>query len=231
MNKAREKYSESALLLKSVCCVAAVALFVLLFMRHAAPVRTSDKGYGSGVKLLLTENIADVDEFNRWAELNNPSNVFGYNSPGIFTRAVTLKSRVVLPQVRNGMPEEEFLPLPEVPVPAVLAMRMEKSAPRYMLLQPESKNFSGGFSKNGLPVFSDKGELLCTLKEFSGAAGGRPLLVNAERSGLGTRFRIVESSGDRNFDTYVTAGLEEKIRSGSRFSGMLAVWPKGEKKQ
>ena len=231
MKNSKQKYSDSGLLLKSVCSVAGAALLVLLFMHHAVPVRSGDKGYGSGVKLLLPENIADVDEFYRWAELNKPSNVFGYNSAGLFTRSVTLKSKVVLPKVRSGMSQEEILHSPAVPSAAELPVRMEKNIPGSVLLQPEKQEGTRAFQLSGIPVFSDKGEPVCTLEGFSDSKAGNPLLIKAENSVWGTRFRIIETSGDRSFDSRVTAVLEQKVRSGSRFSGILAVWPrKGEKK-
>ena len=231
MKKAGQKYSESGLLLKSFCCVAGTAVFVLFFMHHAAPVRTGGKEYGSCVKLLLTENAAEADEFARWAELNKPSNVFGYNSKGLFTRAVNLKNKVVLPEVRGRVTEAEVVPLPEVPAANILPMGMEKYTPVFEPMLPESAEVARGFAASEIPVFSDKGEFLCKLEGFADAPAEKPLLLKADTTGLGTRFRVIESSGDTQFDSRVTAVLEQKIRSGSRFAGVIAVWPKWEKEK
>lgn len=229
MNTVGQKYSESNLLLKSFCLVAGIAAFVLLFMRHEAPARSGDKAYGGGVRLLLTRNIAEADEFYRWAELNKPSNVFGYNSKGLFTRSVEFKRKTFLPEVRSFVSAEQQIPLPEVPPASVLAVKMEKFLPAHTLLQADMQKDHRGFAVSGIGVFSEKGEHLCNLPELESSGSVNPLLLRAEHSLLGTRFQIVESSGDTEFDSRVTAALEQKIRSGSRFSGILAVWPKEEK--
>jgi tetratricopeptide (TPR) repeat protein len=72
-----------------------------------------------------------------------------------------------------------------------------------------------------------KGEIL-----FEVASGNEDnrygtLLVKAENSVLGPRFRVVESSGNRKFDDRVTDLLKQKVGEGKRFSGILAVWPGG----
>jgi len=227
VNTIGQKYSESNLLLKSFCLVAGIAAFVLLFMRHEAPSRSGDKDYGGGVRLLLTRNVAEADEFYRWAELNKPSNVFGYNSKGLFTRAVDFKRKTFLPEVRALGTVEQKLPLPEVPPPQVLAVKMEKSIPGNTLLQADVQKNPRGFAVSGVGVFSEKGELLCHLPGLENSGTANPLLIRADKSGLGIRFQVVESSGDGGFDDRVTAALEQKIRSGSCFSGILAVWSGG----
>lgn len=217
--------AEEKLLLKSIGCVAVVTLFVFFFMRHSAPAKERDKAYGSGVQLLLTKSAADGDNFSRWAELNRPSNVYGYNSAGIFTRSLVMGKKLQLPCVRGVVTEKE-LPLPGIPAAESVAVVLEKNPLRPQLAVPERKNAPGSFAVQ-IPVYSDKGEIL-----FEVASGNEDnrygtLLVKAENSVLGPRFRVVESSGNRKFDDRVTDLLKQKVREGKHFSGILAVWPGG----
>ena len=98
MNTVGQKYSESNLLLKSFCLVAGIAAFVLLFMRHEAPARSGDKAYGGGVRLLLTRNIAEADEFYRNLKVGDVL-TFRY----VYTTQVTITHRITdIEEIEGG---------------------------------------------------------------------------------------------------------------------------------
>lgn len=218
--------AEEKLLLKSIGCVVGTALFVLFCMRYSAPGKERDKAYGSGVSLLLAKNAADVSNFSRWEELNRPSNVYGYNSAGIFTRALVTEKQLQLPGVKGVMTEKE-LPLPEIPAAESMAVVLEKNPLQPQLVVSKREETPKGFVAAQIPVYSEQGEILFEVGAVKGEKSSGTLLVKVENSVLGPRFRVIESSGNQQFDDRITDALKQKVREGQRFSGVLAVWPGG----
>ena len=217
--------AEEKLLLKSFACIAGGTLLVLFFMRYSAPVKERDKAYGSGVRLVLAKNAADVSNFSRWAELNRPSNVYGYNSAGIFTRALVTEKKLQLPGVK-GVVTEKGLPLPEIPPAESMAVVLEKN-PLQPQLAAAKKEGQAKTVSSRIPVYSGQGEVLFEVDPVNGENNSGTLLIKAENSVLGPRFRVIESSGSQQFDARITEALKQKVREGQRFSGTLAVWTGG----
>ena len=210
--------------------MAGIAAVFLLFLRHADPEPEAKKSDGGSVRLLLAGTSADANAFQRWAELNKPSNIFGYTSAGIFSRSVVVPVREHLPAVRSFQPYEHPYPVPEMPAPGSVAMNHEARLSGHLLAGTLPAAVKGSFPAERIPVFSEAGEVLFGL-ELPAAKVANPLLIKAEASNLGTRFQIVSTSGDRAFDNQVKELLEEKVQQGTSLAGVLAVWPRngGEK--
>ena len=205
--------------------MAGIAALFLLFLRHADPEPEEKKAYGGSVRLMLAGSAADASAFQRWAELNKPSNIFGYTSAGIFSRSVAFPVREHLPAVRSFQPYEHPYPVPEMPQPGTVAMNLEKRISGNLLASAAPVVVSGSFPESRIPVFSEGGEILFNL-ELSAAKIENPLLIKAEPGILGTRFQVVSGSGDKEFDNQVRTLLEEKVRKGAALDGVLAVWPR-----
>ena len=221
--------AEEKLLLKSLCYVVGGTLFVLFFMRYSAPVKEYDKAYGSGVRLLLAKNDADVSNFSRWAELNNPSHIYGYNSAGIFTRSLVTEKKLQLPGVKGVMTEKE-LPLPEIPASESMTVVLENNPLQPQLAAAKKEGQTKTVSSR-IPVYSGQGEVLFEVDPVNGENNSGTLLIKAENSVLGPRFRVIESSGSQQFDARITEALKQKVREGQRFSGTLVVWSGGGKEK
>ena len=205
--------------------MAGVAALFLLFLRHAAPEPEEKKAYGGSVRLMLAGSSADASAFQRWAELNKPSNIFGYTSAGIFSSSVAFPVREHLPAVRSFQPYEHPYPVPEMPQPGTIAMNRETRLSGNLLAFPAPAAVSGTFPESQIPVFSEEGQMLFGL-ELSAAKVENPLLIKAEPGILGTRFQVVSGSGDKEFDNQVKTLLEEKVQKGTALAGVLAVWPR-----
>ena len=167
-------------------------------------------------------------QFFRWAELNRPSNIFGYNSRGIFSQAVPQPENPVLPVVRIAS-SPSFLPLP-LPVGRgehlLTPVAVEKASGAVSdVLAPAAGNDKAPFAFSGVQVFNEKGDVVATLHGISGTDGIKPLLMRSRQSISGTEFAVVESSGDRKFDRSVTDALTQRTLRGDSFSGIFAVWP------
>ena len=210
--------------------MAGIAAVFLLFLRHADPEPDEKKSYGGSVRLLLAGTPADASAFQRWAELNKPSNIFGYTSAGIFSRSVAFPEREHLPAVRSFQPYEHPYPVPEMPPPGSAAIKQEARISGNLLAMTAPETPKNVFPVSGIPVFSEEGKMLFGL-EIPVSRGENPLLIKAENGKLGTRFQIVSTSGDKAFDNQVKELLEEKVQQGVSFAGVLAVWPRngGEK--
>lgn len=222
------KKEKDHLLLKSLLCVALVSTAALLLLRHAVPVEKENKFFGGSVYLLVAQTPEDSMQFFRWAELNRPSNIFGYNSRGIFSKAVPQSENPILPVVRSAV-LPSFLPLP-LPIGRgdhlLTPVAVEKgSGAGSDVLPSRTGNDRAPFAFSGVQVFNEKGDVVATLHGVSGTGGVKPLLMRSRQSVSGTEFAVVESSGDRDFDRSVTDALIQRTLRGESFNGIFAVWP------
>lgn len=227
MNTAVRK-SGDWFLLKSAVCVAAVACAALLLLRHAAPAEKEKKFFGGGVWLLPAQTPEEAGRFFRWMQLNQPSNIFGYNSAGIFSQAVVRKPESFLPVTRDA---GAFALLSRLPVSGY-------NGGAKMLLGTESTAHPGSissvgtaaavstvpFQTSGLPVFNEAGGILFALQGIAPTDKSNVLLIKADEDMTGTAFSVIESSGDRKFDSNVIKALEQR-QGGEPLRGILAVWP------
>ena len=228
MKKAIADKSEDLLLIKSLLIVTVVVAAGLVLLRHASPVEKEKKFFGGGVSLLLAHNETDAREFRRWAELNNPANVFGYNSAGIFTRAVPRKVALELPKVRSAnahVPESELYRQKELETPE---FTMEKSILPETRVELSNLQKKTPFSFKNIPVFDEKGNVAAYLETLPETNMMNTLLIRCVKGSLGSEFRVMESSGDVAFDRTVIRELEKFAAQGKVFSGILAVWPESK---
>lgn len=223
--------SDQSILLKSIACVLCMAVLVLLLVRHAAPALPDDRSYGGSVLLMLPEKSSDISNFKRWQMLNQPGNIFGYNSGGVFSALLPKSVKEVLPEIPHIAYVLEHKPALLMPEYAVIPLKFEKSSARRSVLPTGMYKKISQTDHSGIPVFDAKGNICAVLNDLPVVSAGGALLIRSEKGWAGPVFRIIESSGNREFDTAATAALENIARQGSEFSGVLAVWPelRGEK--
>ena len=212
-------------MMKSLLAVLLITAAVLLFMRHAVPVEKEKKFFGGGVSLLLAHNEDDIKAFQRWAKINDPASVFGYNSEGIFTRSVVRKAPLQLPVVRTGIPDIPESALYQQMKLEIPLLEMEKNLRAQGRLAEVKKEDKKPFRFNGIPVFDEKGGEVARLDSLPGTNMINALLLKCVEQMTGTTFLVIESSGDRKFDKNVVSELEKLAAGGRRFSGVLALWP------
>ena len=228
MKKAIADKKEDLLLLKSLLIVTVTVAAGLVLLRHASPVEKEKKFFGGGVSLLLPRNEEEVKEFRQWAELNTPSNVFGYNSAGAFTRAVPRKVSLELPEVRSAdasVPESELYRRSELKTPEFTMGKSQISPSRLQISAPAEKT---PFLVRGVSVWDEKGNIAAQLEVPEGTNIIQPLLIRCEKGSFGNDFKVMKSSRDENFDRAVIRELEKCAASGKNFSGILSVWHEAE---
>ena len=230
MKNAKADHREHWLLLKSTGCMILSAAAFLLLLRHAAPVEEEDKFFGGGVSLLLARTPGEIKAFRRWTELNDPSHIFGFSSIGVFSRAVGREEKVELPSVRIYSPESMesalFLPAAQKAMP----LEMETNSAGSPVIREKLPVEKRGLALKGMPVFDESGEIAAVLENIPETKKVNALLLRAGNNAAGVDFRIIESSGDRNFDRSVVQALERSAGRGKTFSGVLAVWPDPKEK-
>ena len=230
MKSLKHIVAEEKLFLKSLCYVVGGTLLLSFFMRHLKTGKESGeesgKAYGSSVCLLLAKNGTDVSNFSRWAELNDPSHIYGYNSAGIFTRSLVTEKKLQLPGVKGVMTENE-LPLPEIPASGSMTVVLENNPLQPQLATVKKEEQLSNTSPSRIPVYSGQGDVLFEVDPVKGENNSATLLIKAENSVLGPRFRVIKSSGSQQFDARITEALKQKVREGQRFSGTLSVWSGG----
>lgn len=225
MKNSRQDKQEHLLLLKSFIYVLLAAAAILLLLCHVAPVEEKKKFYGGGVSLLLAHTPEESHDFRRWAELNDPSRIFGYNSEGIFSASVKQKAPEIYPVLRSFMQDSFdtalYMPAEQKSEP----LKIEKSSGSLVVprgIVPDQKT---PFVSAGIPVFDERGAVVTRLENIPDTAKAETLLIRVRSNMAGQEFRVIESSGDRKFDRSVTGALKGLARKGKNFSGILAVWP------
>lgn len=212
-------------MIKSLLIVLLLAAAGLVFMRHSVPGGEEKKFFGGSVSLLIARNEADTRAFQRWAALNDPASVFGYNSEGIFTRSVARRKTLQLPVVRSGLtetPESVLYHSVKIGIPRLEMGEIRRSPGRLAkVTTPEMTPFLSG----GTPVFDEKGNVLCRLDSLPPTGMINVLLLKCTSDVTGRSFQVIESSGDRKFDESAVSELEKISAGGREFTGMLALWP------
>ena len=203
----------------------------MLLLRHADPVEKKDKFYGGGVSLLLAYTPEERDGFRRWAELNDPSRIFGYNTAGIFSRSVETKHTLTLPAVRVFQSESLDAGLYRSTAMKSEPLKFEPRNVHFALPRQITPAKKVPFAADGLPVYDEKGNIVSRLKGIPEPPVDSALLIRAGSYMGGTEFRVVGSSGDRGFDRNVTRALSKLADKGQQFSGTLAVWPDSKEKK
>lgn len=217
--------SDQSILLKSALWVFCAAALILLLVRHTVPVLSEDRSYGGSVFLMLPGKEGDIKNFIRWQMLNQPGSIFGYNSSGIFASLLPEKIKNTIPGIPHFADIREQVPKLVMPEYAVIPLRTEKSMTARSVLPVIMVEKIKKAEYAGIPVFDSEGNVYTMLQKLPEVAAGGALLLRAEKSWTGTAFRIIESSGSREFDNQVVSALENKSRQGEKFSGILAVWP------
>ena len=202
------------------------AVVILLFVRHTAPVLSDEKYYGGSVMLMLPGNKNELRNFYRWQMLNQPSNIFGYNSSGVFSALLPEKLRSVMPGISTFTDIISKAPESVLPANAVVPLKLEKSEKTGSFFKVLLPVLPPQERCDDVPVFDNNGAICAVLHGLPTVSDGKNLLLKAEKNWAGTSFRIVESSGSMEFDRKAADALEQKAREGVGFSGMLAVWPK-----
>lgn len=231
MKSSRADFHEHWLLLKSMGCMILITAAVLLLLRHASPAEEKDKFFGGGVSLLLARTPEDVKAFRRWRDLNDPGRIFGYNATGVFARSVVMERQMELPALRvfsaGSMETALYTPVAQKSMP----LEMEKSVAAPAVIRENLSAAKSFPAPEGVTVFNERGEIVEVLKNIPAARKENALLLRAGKSAAGIDFRIIESSGDRRFDRSVASALENAVRKGKSFNGVLAVWPDPKRKE
>lgn len=225
MKSSREDKREHWLLFKSISGVLLASVAILLLLRHASPVEESNKYFGGGVSLLLARTPEDVKDFRRWAELNNPGNIFGYGSAGGFTRSVALVRPLTLPVVCPPRSEVVNAAFFKPAVPESLPLKMEQSTAAVKVVLQNGSVEKRPFVNAGIPVYDEKGKILTRLENIAETNAANALLLRVRKSAGGAEFCVIGSSGDKKFDRSVTGALEKMTNKDELFYGVLAVWP------
>jgi len=222
--------SDRALMFKSVLIACAIAALLLAGMRHEAPKTSADSSDGGRVLLLLPSkenNAADRAAFARWRELNLPSRIFGYASSGLFAALFPPRPAEAMPPVFASRPVSAFTPLltlPEFSVPRTAAEPASSEVPLPQLARSEAEHVP---LTSGAVVYDEAGKVRLRLPDLHGGELRAPLMLRAGKALAGTEFRIVGSSGNSAFDRSVLENLEQRVRQGESFSGILTVWGDG----
>lgn len=219
--------SDRALLIKSVLAACAIAVLLLAGMRHKAPATPADRSYGGRVLVLLPSGEEDRTAFARWRELNLPSRIFGYDSSGLFAALFPRRGREAAPPVFSSRPVSAFRPLltlPEYSVPRRAPEPASSEVPLPSLAPAGAEKLS---LVSGAIVCDETGKVRLLLPELRGGAPGGPLMLRVRKALAGTEFRIIGSSGSSEFDRSALDNLEQRVRQGESFSGILTVWGDG----
>ena len=219
--------SDRALWIKSVLVACVIAVLLLAGMRHKAPATPADRSYGGRVLVLLPSGEEDRTAFARWRELNLPSRIFGYDSSGLFAALFPRRGREAAPPVFASRPVSAFTPLltlPEYSVPRSAPEPASSAIPLPSLIPAGAEKLS---LVSGAVVCDEAGKVRLLLPELRGGAPRGPLMLRAREVLGGTEFRIVGSSGSSEFDRSALENLEQRVRRGESFSGILTVWGDG----
>lgn len=223
--------SDRALMFKSVLIACGIAALLLTGLHHKTPATSSDRSDGGRVLLLLPskEDEGDRAAFARWRELNLPSHIFGYDSSGLFVALFPHKSREAAPPVFSSRPVFAFTPLltlPEYPVPRMEPAPVSSEVPLPPLSGPGTEKLP---LTVGAVVYDGAGKVRLLLPGLRGGTLRGPLMLRAEKALVGTEFRVVGSSGSDEFDRGALKELEQRVRQGESFSGILTVWGDGRR--
>ena len=216
-------------MIRSVLIACAIAALLLAGLRHKPPATSSDSSDGGRVFLLLPskEDEGDRAAFLRWRELNLPSRIFGYGSSGLFAALFPRRSREAAPPVFSSRPVSSYTPLltlPEYSVPRTAAEPASSEVPLPALARSGAENVP---LTSGAVVYDETGKVRLRLPDLRGAELRAPLMLRAGKALAGTEFHIVGSSGNSGFDRSVLKELEQRVRQGESFSGILTVWGDG----
>lgn len=225
MKKFEQDNIENILLLKSIVCVLLIAGGVLLLMRHAAPEKEKSKFYGGGVSLILAHTPEDASDFRRWAELNDPGRIFGYQSAGIFFQAIDRKPSLTLPAVRVIRRENYDTPFYQPAAQKSISLEIERRNDPVTVTRADRAEKKRSFSAGGVPVYDEKGNLTARLEGIPHTNMINALLIRIRKNMAGAECRVIESSGDRIFDNRVAGALGRLLEKRDDLSGILAVWP------
>ena len=220
--------SDRALLVRSVLIVCAIAALLLAGMRHAAPAASTDSSYGGRVVLQLPSQEEDRAAFVRWRKLNLPANIFGYNSQGPFAALFPRGSRESAPPVFSARPASAFTPSLTVPEYPVTRAGLEPAFSEVPLPSPAGTGAEKLPLGVGAVVYDETGKVRLLLPGLRGSTPRGPLVLRAGKSLAGTEFRIVGPSGSGEFDRSAVENLDQHVRQGESFTGILTVWGEGK---
>ena len=221
--------SDRALMFKSVLIACGIAALLLTGLRHKTPATSSDRSDGGRVFLLLPSKGDEGDRaaFLRWRELNLPSHIFGYDSSGLFAALFPRKSREAAPPVFSSRPVSSYTPLLALPEFSVPRTAAEPASSEVSLPQLGHSGAEHVPLTSGAVVYDEAGQVRLRLPDLRGVELRAPLMLRAGKALAGTEFRIVGSSGNSAFDRSVLKELEQRVRQGESFSGILTVWGDG----
>lgn len=220
--------SDRAIWIKSVLIVAAIAALLLWGTRHVAPAAPKTSSSDVRVFLLTSRGGEEGAFLERWAKLNDPGSIFGYDSSGRFTALFPRKDREAAPPVFSDRPASAFTPgltVPEYPLPRTGVNPALSVVPLPLL---------DGGAKEKLPlaegavVYDETGKVRLSLPGLRGNTPRGPLMLRAERTLGGIEFRIVGPSGNDEFDRSALEELGRRVSQGGSFAGILTVWGGGK---